>query len=824
MLVPIFSLKLNHKVIPRTVAVGHYDGTHPALTCATAAGKVLIHSPHTHQQNPGEDSSINLLNINQQVTSLATGLLDPDNEGEVLVVGTPTNVLAYDINNNKDIFYKDSPDGANAIKIGRIGSIPSPLAIVGGNCSILGYNQQGEDNFWTVTGDNVQSLCLMDFNGDGQNELIVGSEDYDIRVFKEDEIIAEMTETEVITCLSNLMGTRFGYALSNGTVGVYETQSRCWRIKSKNKAVAIHGFDLDGDGVQELITGWSNGKVDARNDRTGEVVFKDNFSHSLAGIVQADYRMDSNSRSEQLMCVSVEGEVRGYNPAAGATALMDSNVEQDTIRELSQRKQNLMLELKNYAENSRVALSGEAVGFAAAHAAEMDKNGPGQGKFPFAGLKGLQAGGGVGFDTSGVGAGDSQSVSRPGLAGPLMGPGAQIGLATLGTQGPPFGLTAQGPPFGLTTQGPPFGRLSPAGQAQNFKLGAMGEVGKSSMGMIPANTQLQTTLSVHPGDQTQPAHVELFITTTNETIIKAVLIFAEGIFDGECHVVHPNAASLTNSVRVPIIPPKDVPVDLHIKTLIGQKNSTHFHVFELTRELPRFSMYLLASNDLPDPRSSVHFTLNDRPQRFLMWINQNFLVPDELTCEGDLHYTLVSMRESGTLRLRMSQTGQVAIHTEDMNLAGDIIQSLAQFLNIEDLQTTADFPVEIENLKMVLVKVDEFHKVRTKLTAEMADHSNLIRSMVVRAEDARIMGDMKSMRKGYMELNDLNRDLIAGYNIRCNNHQELVSCLKMVNQVIQKAGRLRVGRYKTQVIASCRNAIKNNNTPSLFKIIHTGVE
>lgn len=89
-----------------------------------------------------------------------------------------------------------------------------------------------------------------------------------------------------------------------------------------------------------------------------------------------------------------------------------------------------------------------------------------------------QAGGGVGFDTSGVGAGDSQSVPRPGLAGPLMGPGAQIGLATLGTQGPPFGLA---------TQGPPFGRLSPAGQAQNFKLGAMGEVGKSSMGMIPVS-------------------------------------------------------------------------------------------------------------------------------------------------------------------------------------------------------------------------------------------------------------------------------------------------------------------------------------------------
>lgn len=42
MLVPIFTLKLNHKVIPRMVALGHYDGKHPCLTCATTAGKVNI--------------------------------------------------------------------------------------------------------------------------------------------------------------------------------------------------------------------------------------------------------------------------------------------------------------------------------------------------------------------------------------------------------------------------------------------------------------------------------------------------------------------------------------------------------------------------------------------------------------------------------------------------------------------------------------------------------------------------------------------------------------------------------------------------------------
>ena len=67
---------------------------------------------------------------------------------------------------------------------------------------------------------------------------------------------------------------RFGYALANGTVGVYEKTTRWWRIKSKNQATAIFSFDLDGDGMKELITGWSSGKLDARNDKSGEVVFK----------------------------------------------------------------------------------------------------------------------------------------------------------------------------------------------------------------------------------------------------------------------------------------------------------------------------------------------------------------------------------------------------------------------------------------------------------------------------------------------------------------------------------------------------------------------
>lgn len=41
-----------------------------------------------------------------------------------------------------------------------------------------------------------------------------------------------------------------------------------------------------------------------------------------------------------------------------------------------------------------------------------------------------------------------------------------------------------------------------------------------------------------------------------------------------------------------------------------------FHVFELTRQLPRFAMYTLSKPDsAPEPRSFVKFTISERVQR-----------------------------------------------------------------------------------------------------------------------------------------------------------------------------------------------------------------
>lgn len=57
--------------------------------------------------------------------------------------------------------------------------------------------------------------------------------------------------------------------------------------------------------------------------------------------------------------------------------LLDTSVEQDLIRELSQKKQNLLLELRNYEENTKVglALASEMLGLASAGAGKCQSQG-----------------------------------------------------------------------------------------------------------------------------------------------------------------------------------------------------------------------------------------------------------------------------------------------------------------------------------------------------------------------------------------------------------------------------------------------------------------
>lgn len=704
MLIPAFTLELNNPILRGLAAVGKFDGKHPSLTCATAAGKIFFHSPHEKDGN-----QVRFLNINRKISAIGCGCLKPGDDKDLLLVGAQTTLLAYDVLENCDLFFKDAPDGVNAIVVGKFHDLTTPMVLVGGNCSIQGFDYTGSEVFWTVTGDNVCTMAFCDVDEDGDLELLVGSDDFEIRVFQKEEVISETTETDRIVALCPMRRHTFGYALGNGTVGVYTSPgNRRWRVKAKHEVTSITGFDLDGDGEPELISGWANGKFEVRSDQTGEVIFKDQLSGPVSQILQADYRSDG--RTEVIVC-SADGEVRGYLPAGEEMERMAGNpmadkIEDETMRELHQRKQELLFELKQYEEQSRKQKSGDR-----------------------------------------------------------------------------------------------------------------------TAGLAPADTRIEVTLL--PSREDKCLYLTLKSVTQGESqaLIKAAVVFAERVFEAESFAVHERSPSA--ELRIPLRPPKDVFAALEIKALAGGRAMHTFHVFELSHSLPKFSMYVPAEQSAPPPVSGVTFALPNALTKAAKWLGGAFSIatPPEAEHRGFDH-GFTSLRDGRPLRLRASAEGggTFSILTDDLELAGEVLQDLCGSLGVSELESIADFADEMEAFRAVLMRVDDFNAARLKLTAEMADQSNTAKMLVIKAEDARILADYAGMRAAYAQLYTLNQELMGEYNKRANNHEQLLGALKEVNHMIQKSARLRVGAPKARIVTACRGAIKANHIQSLFTIMKTGRE
>ena len=138
-------------------------------------------------------------------------------------------------------------------------------------------------------------------------------------------------------------------------------------------------------------------------------------------------------------------------------------------------------------------------------------------------------------------------------------------------------------------------------------------------------------------------------------------------------------------------------------------------VFELTRQLPRFSMYELIAR--PEDTSGIPndcgvvFEIAERPQRVALWLNQSLLLSDELEVAEDgpnsgfIEIWLRSLRDNGIHCFRASNTGKASVQTQDPAFAGDVVQSLASYLGIRELTSEARFPEEENKLAEALERI-----------------------------------------------------------------------------------------------------------------------
>lgn len=258
-------------------------------------------------------------------------------------------------------------------------------------------------------------------------------------------------------------------------------------------------------------------------------------------------------------------------------------------------------------------------------------------------------------------------------------------------------------------------------------------------------------------------------------------------------------------------------------------------MFTFTLTLPPFCSFVQVTPTIQDqitdnspPQTSVTFALGKTFQQVVDWIEKSFILTDQLPVgAGGVQVKFVKRCPDGRLeklwfQVKRDDQLRVKVGCSSLALGGELLQDMCRSLGVGELESTCTSPGEMAWFKGVLQDVSEFHKTRAKLTADMADSSQRVKALVVKAEDLRILGEMEGLRGCYSGLYGLNNELIGEYAKRANNHAALLERLKEVNGMINKGANLRVGKAKSRVVKSCREAIKKNNLDALFSIIMTG--
>ena len=553
--------------------------------------------------------------------------------------------------------------------------IPTQVALVGGNCSVLGFNKSGEDVFWTVSGDNVSAL---DFFWTEQRErrILVGSEDYAIRIYNNEEMLSEINESGKVTNFAEIGPGKYAYSLDSGAVGVYKGTHRLWKAKAKHKVISMASGDVLGDGVPALMLGWSNGKVELRSERKGEELFKKLLKQPIAKVFYEDYRLEGK---KQMIAVTTSGKIVGFSKET--TVPVEAHPEE--IEDLNKQKISLLNEIQSAKESSKVATM-----------------------------------------------------------------------------------------------------------------------------IVPNYTSLSVSFESNP--------TSMILTTNNGTFIKCAVLISEGLFENDVKFWHPPRPLA--EVSIPIKSTKFAQSEIEIKALVGASISAQqFQVFERKVKLPKYCNFQLKS--CPVPSGSVTFEFRF-PQRLTEWIKDRFLVNEqELSKINDGKYMFFGENECLHVMLN---GGSLGILTDTIDLAGEIVQDLAAFFAISEMNSQARFPNDLQKIKELLEKIDDFNSVRTQLTVNMAENCQNVKALIVKAEDARIQRNMVYFKQNLSSLHQFNGELLGEYQIRANNHTELLNCLKTLNQYIQRAGNLRCGTGKNKTISLLREGVKSRNIESISRAIATG--
>lgn len=166
---------------------GLFDGSTWSVAAKTSGGRLLLYSP-----SASSDMQYNYLHVNKTVTALAAGALDSTHPNDMLLIGSTSSLQAYNVLQNSDAFFIELPGSVHSIIPNTTGDSSWPVVLAGGQGFVVGCTIQGQVVLHITISDTATALALVDVDGDGRLELVVGSSDGYLRVYRQSTLVEEV--------------------------------------------------------------------------------------------------------------------------------------------------------------------------------------------------------------------------------------------------------------------------------------------------------------------------------------------------------------------------------------------------------------------------------------------------------------------------------------------------------------------------------------------------------------------------------------------------------------------------------------------------------
>ena len=164
---------------------------------------------------------------------------------------------------------------------------------------------------------------------DNIDVLFVWTDDFTIRVYKDEEPILEINENTNIVIIVPLQDYYFCYGLETGIVGLYKGKEKKWFQKEKGYCITMELRDFRGEDTVEILIGMSTGKIILFDSNTGREYFNFYVDHPISKFFYGDFILsqreldeiqlanlaqneEDEDKDDQIICFTENGDVYGY--------------------------------------------------------------------------------------------------------------------------------------------------------------------------------------------------------------------------------------------------------------------------------------------------------------------------------------------------------------------------------------------------------------------------------------------------------------------------------------------------------------------------------